>query len=378
MKINFSSKVRENVLSLVLSGIILLTFYFIVKHFSVLKQFFSFLNGILFPFILGFAIAFLLMPIMKLIEEKLLGKVKLSFSVKRKISAFSSVILMFIVIYILLLLVVPQIISSIVTLANQLHGYITLTSSFIEDMMMENNLDSTYLTSFLDTSEDLLQRGITLIINYLPQVIDNSVRLLSFIIDVFVSIIVAIYILLGKEKFAHQFKKVLYALLSVKAVERILSIFKLTGDMLNNFIVGKAIDSFIIGILCFIGMSLLKMDYSVLISCIIGITNIIPFFGPFIGAIPSVFILFIVDPVQAIWFLIFILLLQQFDGNILGPLILGNSTGLPSFWTMFAIIVGGGLFGITGMFLGVPLFAVIYTLVKEWLDARLKAKQIEF
>ncbi len=378
MKINFSSKVRENVLSLVLSGIILLTFYFIVKHFSVLKQFFSFLNGILFPFILGFAIAFLLMPIMKLIEEKLLGKVKLSFSVKRKISAFSSVILMFIVIYILLLLVVPQIISSIVTLANQLHGYITLTSSFIEDMMMENNLDSTYLTSFLDTSEDLLQRGITLIINYLPQVIDNSVRLLSFIIDVLVIIIVAIYILIGKEKFLYQFKKVLYAPLSVNAVERIISIFKLTGDMLNNFIVGKAIDSFIIGILCFIGMSLLKMDYSVLISCIIGITNIIPFFGPFIGAIPSVFILFIVDPVQAIWFLIFILLLQQFDGNILGPLILGNSTGLPSFWTMFAIIVGGGLFGITGMFLGVPLFAVIYTLVKEWLDARLKAKQIEF
>lgn len=377
MKIDFSSKVRENVLSLVLSGIILLIFYFVVKNFSILREFFSFLNGILFPFILGFAIAFLLMPVMRVIEEKLLGKVNLPFSIKRKISALASVVFMFVIIYILLLLVVPQIISSVISLANQLHDYIALTSDFVEDMMMQYNLDSTYLTGFLDTSEDLLQGAITLIINYLPQVIDNSVRAFSFIINIFVSIIVAIYILLGKEKFAHQFKKVLYALLNVKAVERILSILSLTGDMFNNFIVGKAIDSFIIGILCFIGMSLLKMDYSVLISCIIGITNIVPFFGPFIGAIPSVFILFIVDPIQAIWFLIFILLLQQFDGNILGPLILGNSTGLPGFWTMFAIVVGGGLFGITGMFFGVPMFAVIYTLIKEWIDARLKEKKIE-
>ncbi len=377
MKVNFSSKVRENVVSLVLSGIILLTFYFIVKNFNVLRHFFSFLNGILFPFILGFAIAFLLMPVMKLIEEKLLGKVNFSFSIKRKISAFSSVILMFVIIYVLLSLVIPQIISSVITLANQLHDYIELTSVFVEDMMMKYNLDSTYLTGLLDTSEDVLQQAITLVINYLPQVINNSVKVFSFIINIFVSIIVAVYILLGKEKFEHQFKKLLYALLSTKAVERILSIATLTGDMFNNFIVGKAIDSFIIGILCFIGMSLLKMDYSVLISCIIGITNIVPFFGPFIGAIPSVFILFIVDPVQAIWFLIFILLLQQFDGNILGPLILGNSTGLPGFWTMFAIVVGGGLFGITGMFFGVPFFAVIYTLTKEWIDARLKEKQIE-
>lgn len=377
MKINFSSKVRENVISLVLSGIILLTFYFVVKNFSILRRFFSFLNGILFPFILGFAIAFLLMPIMKVIEEKLLGKVNLSFSIKRRISAFSSVIFMFVVIYVLLSLVVPQLISSVITLANQLHDYISLTSDFIEDMMMRYNLDSTYLTGFLDTSEDLLQKVITLVINYLPQVIDNSVRVFSFVINIFVSIIVAVYILLGKEKFAHQFKKILYAILNTRAVERILAILNLTSDMLNNFIVGKIIDSFIIGVLCFIGMSLLKMDYSVLISCIIGITNVVPFFGPFIGAIPSVFILFIVDPIQAVWFLVFILLLQQFDGNILGPLILGNSTGLPGFWTMFAIVVGGGLFGITGMFFGVPLFAVIYTLTKEWIDDRLKEKQIE-
>lgn len=376
MKFNFSSKVRENVISLVLSGIILVSFYFFIRNFNILKNAFSFLLDVLFPFILGFAIAFVLMPLMKVIEQKALARFNWSFTAKRRISTFSSIILMIVFIYVLLSIVVPQIISSIVTLSDQLHNYITLTTAFVEELMTKYNLDSTYLTDLLDISEDFLGNIISFAFSYMPQILDSSIRVITTVFNVFVSLIVAIYIMLGKEKFAYQLKKMLYAILKEKTVKRCIDIARLTGDMFNSFIVGKAIDSFIIGILCFIGMSILRMDYVVLISCVVGITNMIPFFGPFIGAVPSIFILFIVDPLQALWFAIFVLLLQQFDGNILGPLILGNSTGLPGLWTMFAIIVGGGLFGITGMFFGVPLFAVIYTLVREWVDERLKEKQV--
>ena len=159
-------------------------------------------------------------------------------------------------------------------------------------------------------------------------------------------------------------------------MEALIQLSRLTSRMFNSFIIGKMIDSLIIGVICFIGMLIMRLPFAVLISFIVGLTNMIPVFGPFIGAVPGIFILFIVDPIYSLIFAVFVLLLQQFDGNILGPMILGDQLGLPSLWVMFSIIVGGGMFGILGMFLGVPVFAVLYVVVRGFVSGRLKEKNI--
>lgn len=195
-------------------------------------------------------------------------------------------------------------------------------------------------------------------------------RVMSFV----VGIIISIYVLMGKERFFAQSKKLLSALIPTPAVDRIVQITHQSHEIFSGFISGKILDSCIVGLLCFIGMVIFRWPYAVLISVMVGVTNVIPYFGPFFGAIPSVLIMLIVDPVKAIWLALFILALQQLDGNVIGPKILGNSTGLSAFWVIFSITVFGSLFGVVGMFIGVPLFAVIYSLVRQFCEWRLSCK----
>ena len=189
-------------------------------------------------------------------------------------------------------------------------------------------------------------------------------------------IIVSIYLLLSKETLLAQVKKTILALFNKKTCEKTFMIYHKSNGLFIGFITGKIIDSLIIGILCFIGMTIFKMPYSVLISVIIGVTNIIPFFGPFIGAIPSALLILLAKPSFLLPFLIFVFVLQQFDGNILGPRILGDSTGLPAFWVLFSIFLGGGLFGFVGMLLGVPTFALVYALFRTFIEHRLESKNL--
>jgi predicted PurR-regulated permease PerM len=204
----------------------------------------------------------------------------------------------------------------------------------------------------------------------------GALNILNAVKDAIIGIIIMIYLLFSKELFIGQAKKLTHALFPKPAAAAVLRVSAHTNRVMGGFINGKIIDSVIIGILCFIGMSIMKMEYVVLISVIVGVTNIIPFFGPFIGAIPSGLLLLIAAPEQVLPFCIFILALQQFDGNILGPKILGDTTGLPAFWVMVAIFLGGGLFGFGGMILGVPIFAVIYTLIKEISENMLRKKSL--
>ena len=185
-------------------------------------------------------------------------------------------------------------------------------------------------------------------------------------------IIVSFYLLFNKEAVATGAKRVLYCIFTVEAAEKVLGAVRFTDKTFMDFISGKLLDSAIIGILCYICCRLMNMPYTLLVSVIVGVTNVIPFFGPFIGAIPSAFIILLVDPMKCLIFLVFILILQQFDGNILGPKILGSSTGVNGFWIMFAIIIGGGFFGFMGMLLGVPVFVVIYTLMKHLTRRKLR------
>ena len=180
----------------------------------------------------------------------------------------------------------------------------------------------------------------------------------------------------SKETLIAQLKKALYAILKKETAQNLVRFARESHKIFSGFVNGKLLDSLIIGILCFIGMSIIGFEFTMLISFIVCCTNVIPFFGPFLGAIPSILILLMVNPWQALWFAIFVFVLQQLDGNVIGPKILGDSTGLPALWVMFAILVGGGIFGIIGMFIGVPLFSVLYTLVKEYVEERLDQKQI--
>ena len=199
---------------------------------------------------------------------------------------------------------------------------------------------------------------------------------LGTMVDIFVALVICVYILNSKEIFVAQSRKLILAVFKTERAEKIFELGKISNQTFGGFINGKIIDSAIIGILCFIAMTVLNIPMTMLISVVIGVTNIIPFFGPFIGAIPSIIILLIVEPIAAIKFGIMVLILQQLDGNIIGPKILGKTTKLASFWVMFAIIVGGGLFGFPGMILGVPVFAILYTYISRGVNNRLKEKQL--
>nr|MCR5420264.1 AI-2E family transporter [Lachnospiraceae bacterium] len=197
-----------------------------------------------------------------------------------------------------------------------------------------------------------------------------------FIFKLIIGIILSVYLLYNKELYAAQAKKITYSLFDEERANNLINNTRFANKTFGGFISGKIVDSFIIGLLCFIGTTILQMPYALLISVIVGVTNIIPFFGPYLGAIPSGFIILMINPVKCLWFLIFILVLQQIDGNIIGPKILGDSTGLSSFWVIFSITLFGGFFSVLGMFFGVPVFAIIYAAIKTFIDTRLERKNL--
>lgn len=225
--------------------------------------------------------------------------------------------------------------------------------------------------------QNWLRTGLLSQINELMGNLTESVVILvGGIFDVIIGMIISFYFLFSKEMFVRQIKKCTYAMFSSRHANLVLHFATKTNEIFGGFIIGKLIDSAIIGVLCFIGLSILKMPYTLLVSVIVGVTNIIPFFGPYIGAIPSAILIMLEDPMKGIYFIIFVLILQQFDGNILGPKILGNSTGLSAFWVIVAILLGGGLFGFVGMVMGVPTFAVLYYMVGVIMKSRLEKKEL--
>ena len=210
---------------------------------------------------------------------------------------------------------------------------------------------------------------------YITSITSGVINMVKVLMNAVIGLIVSVYVLMTKEKFIGQSKKIVYAISPVRG-NVIIDTFRKSNEIFGGFISGKLLDSAIIGVLCYICLLIMKMPYTLLVSVFVGLTNIIPFFGPFIGAIPSVIIIALADPIKGIYFLIFIFILQQVDGNIIGPKILGDSTGLNSFWVVFAIMVGGGLFGIGGMILGVPTFAVIYYIIDKTVDYCLRKRKL--
>ena len=350
-----------------------IAFYLFLSNFDEVRLRLNSLGKVIQPFVAGFALAYLLNIPASYLEKNFFTR----FKFRRMLSILTSYLLAVLLLAVLLSSVVPQVVQSVVDLVNNSEGYINnlnATALWLSDRF---GLDQQELEPLLISYQDLLRRAASLITAALPQLLDFGMAVGNGLVTALTAVISSVYMLTSKHALIGQLRRVTYALLSRDKADRVLRISRQANEVFSGFIAGKIIESAIIGMLCFAGMTIFRMQYALLISVVVGVTNVIPFFGPFIGAIPSIMILLIVDPWDALYFGIFVLALQQFDGNILGPKILGDSTGLSPIWVLVAIIVGGGLFGFAGMLLGVPTFAVLYALTREWVTDRLRARGLD-
>ena len=385
MKVEWTKSMTKRVLVYIVAGIGILAAYFILINLKRASGIFSSVSGILRPFIIAAIFAYIVNGPMMFFERlfgRLTDKKKPRPVLKRVLAIIAAWVASLAVLVLFFVIIVPDVKISITTLINNLPSYFESLKAFIVALAEKYQLDISYLNSFMnfqvtaDGIMEIIDKYSDALIPQLANIANISVQIGSFIADVIIAIIISVYLLFSKETLIAQLKKVLYALFSRKLADVSVRVARETHRTFSGFINGKLLDSLIIGILCFIGMSILKFEYALLISFIVGVTNVIPFFGPMFGAVPSVLLLLMIDPWHALWFAVFIFALQQLDGNVIGPKILGDSTGLPALWVMFAILVGGALWGVAGMFVGVPLFAVIYRFSKEIFENLLKKKNM--
>ncbi len=368
----------EKTISNLLVVLIGILFFVALTNFKVIWNALSNAISVISPFIAGFIIAFLLDAPTAFFERKLYSKVK----VKRGLSVLTVYAIAFAVLVLLINLIIPSVVDSIMELVNNIQTYLANLNSFVNNLASSLQLENVegvddLIGSLMGSYQNIMEEASKQIKALLPQILDVGMAVGSGFINAITAIISSIYMLLAKDKLKPQLKKLLYAIVPKRPSDRVLDVLRYADKIFVGFINGKLIDSAIIGVLCFVMCAILRIPFAVLVSVVVGVTNIIPFFGPFIGAIPCVMILVIVEPLSALKFLILIIVLQQFDGNILGPKILGDSTGLSPLWVLVAIVVGGGLFGFIGMLLGVPTFAVLYALVREWVHNRLARKDLD-
>ena len=348
-------------------------FFFFIYRFEGFGDAVSKLTSILMPFIYGAVIAYLLKPVCNTIEGFL--RRFIPEKMKGLISALSialTILLGLLLIYALCMMIIPQLITSVTTLYYTAQRNIARFVQWANHVeFIENNqqimdlLNNAYDT--LNTSVDNLVKTKLLpsMQNILSGAAIGVLNVVTWAKNLVIGIIVAVYMLASRKRFVQQAKLVLYSVFKPVWAGRIIEEIQYADKMFGGFINGKIMDSAIIGVLCYIGCLIFKFPSALLVSVIIGVTNVIPFFGPFIGAIPATLLILIQNPIKALWFVLFVLVLQQLDGNIIGPKILGNTTGLSSFWVLFAILLFGGLWGFAGMIVGVPLFAVIYDVIKK-------------
>lgn len=376
MKLDDLSKLKIRIYTTI--ACLTIAFYFLLLRFNAIQEFISNMSALLAPFIIGIVIAFLLDKPMMLCEKYLL-KTNINKKLARTISTIAALIFGILVVLAFIMLIVPSLLDSIFSLLEQLPAMIEQTYFNIELFLVKNHISTDVINSYLgnDFLAQTLSKLTGTLTQTIPQILAFGGILKDVVLNTLIGFIAGMYIMLEKEMFMRGLKCCTYAFLKTSTADYLTRFANITARVFNDFILGKAFDSLIIGILTYFLMNFLKMPYSLLLSTIVGVTNMIPVFGPFIGAIPGVFILMVMDFKMGIYFALLVLAIQQFDGNILGPTILGDRLGIPSLAILFSVTIGGGLFGIVGMFIGVPTFAVIYIAVKEVVEERLKRKNIE-
>ncbi|MCQ2550749.1 MAG: AI-2E family transporter [Clostridia bacterium] len=377
-------------LAIFIAGCGILLMYYLLFNTSKVSNALGTITTILSPFILGGVMAYLMCPIYNLgvrsIYPRLKGKTKTNrkaLAASKAISTIISMVVLTGVIAGFIALVIPNLIDTISSLVKTLPSTANSLINWMEKHIANNPVILSFFTDAVGDAKDTFVNWAQT--DFLPQagsIMSNIsagvVGVLRFALNFLIGLILCIYFLNSKELFRAQAKQMVLATFSEERAAGIFELGRRTNATFGGFINGKIIDSFIIGVICYILMAILNMPYAVFISVIVGVTNIIPFFGPFIGAIPSFLLILIVDPLKALYFAIMILALQQVDGNIIGPKILGNTTGLASFWVMFAIIVFGGMFGFIGMVVGVPIFALVYTYLGKYFHGKLRKKNLPF
>ncbi len=344
--------------------------------------------GVLKPIIYGLVLAYLLNPIIKRVDgflipflNKRMENQKKVKSISRTLGILLAFIILIAIISALCNMLIPELYQSIRDLVITLPGQLNGLMDSLNKIEFDNSTTGTLLRTAIQEGASMFQNWLrTDLLQQMNGIMSSLtvgiINAVSEIFSFFIGMIVSIYVLYSKETFVRQSKKVVYALLSARHANLLLHLTQKSNEMFGGFIIGKIINSAIIGVLCFFGVTLLKMPYPLLVSVIIGVTDIIPFFGPYIGGIPCTILILLTDPIKGIYFVIFIFLLQQLDGNFIGPKILGSSTGLSAFWVIFSILVGGGLFGFPGMLMGVPTFAVVYYIVQMVINSRLERKKL--
>ena len=383
-------KLGMTLLSVVLASAVFITILFNLSgFFGLISSFFRIIS----PMLFGVLFAYLMNPIMQFVENGLMHLIR-RFGKQDKVSdrvwlrsrknlchvigVIAALATLLLVFYLAIALVVPTFINNLSDVVNPdtIVSYYTRINDWLQRLLSDRpqieawameRINGLYNQAVKWISELDLTAALSSVITRVYGVVKGTLNFL-------LGLVIAVYVLLGKEKFLAQAKKVIVALFSEKHANLLLDYSRRTNRIFSGFVLGKIIDSMIIGLICYIGMSIIRLPYPMLISVIIGVTNVIPFFGPLIGAIPSAILILLINPFQCFIFVIFILLLQQFDGNILGPRILGDSVGLSSFWILISITIFSGIFGLPGMIVGVPVFAVIYMLCSDFVKHRLEKK----
>lgn len=358
-------------------------FFFFIYRYHGFTAYWQKIMGILQPIIMGFIVAYLLNPVMSFLESHLIRYLKPRVKDERKAKKMSrslgtigAIAFFLLIIFLLLYMMIPELIKSIQNMMVNLPAELKEFDNWMRGVMAEDSQMREWLGILgIDISsaggyvEKLFRTQILPQINtyltYVASITNGVINAVRLLFNFAIGLVIAIYLLTSKETFIGQGKKIVYALLPPRFGNIVIHTMRVSDQMFGGFISGKILDSAIIGVICYVGLVILKVPYSLLVAVIVGVTNVIPFFGPFIGAVPSVILIALADPIKGLYFIIFVVVLQQVDGNIIGPKILGDSTGLSAFWVVFAILTGGGLFGFMGMLLGVPTFAVIYYLIRE-------------
>ena len=361
----------------------------LVVIFTNLPGFFTVLASIgkiLSPLISGVVIAFLLNPLVNFVDCRLrpLLQKKLKAQTAKNLSRTAGIVMALIVagilVYGFFAMLLPQLYESVMSIVDNAGTYFNSIETWATNVLEDNPDIQGYVDKGLEQLRGFIENWVkTTFLSDMSKLVTtvstSVIAVVTSLTNFIIGLVASIYMLWSKDTFRAQTKKIMVATMRPSAADRLLALGRNAYRIFNGFIIGKLIDSAIIGVLCYIGCEILKMPFTALVATIVGITNIIPFFGPIIGAVPSAFLILLVDPLKAFYFVIFVIVLQQLDGNVIGPKILGNTVGISGFWVLASITIAASIFGFAGMLLGVPVFALIYVLISDGVNARLRKKQ---
>ena len=375
MHFKITQEMKQKIIVYSISLIIAILFFTILNKFKDIKRAIQFIITILFPFLLGIGIAFILNNPEKWVENKLLKNVPLQKNHKRILATLIVFILAIGFLILFFSIIIPNTVDSVRQFSTNIAVYSDTFISYTKDFAYRMNISEKQVEQML-INYDITKKITSIVTESIPKIASYSYSFVKGFINLILAFVSAFYILLDRETLVKGIKKLNYSLFD-KNFANYLTLW--TNDaktVFEQYIVGNIIDSFIVGVLCYVVILFLKIPYTNMIALIIGVTNVIPVFGPFLGAIPVIIILCLIDPLSALIFAIVIFIIQQIDGNIIKPIVLGDKLGMSGFWILFSVTVGGALFGVVGMFLGVPIFALIYAGIHDYITVRLRHKKI--